>query len=55
MNEGRPQRYGTQVGDVQDGEPVPWPIEEPNRVDERRAEIGLPPLSEYLARWRAMT
>ena len=55
MNEGRPQRYGTQVADVRGGEPVPWPIEDPKNVDDLRAEIGLPPLREYLAQWRGMT
>lgn len=55
MNEGRPQRYGTQVGAMKDGEAVPWPIEEPDRVDQRRAGVGLTPLSEYLVRWHGMT
>ena len=55
MNEGRPQRFGTQVGAMQDGAAVPWPIEDPDDVDERRAAMGLPPLSEYLAQWQGMT
>ena len=55
MNEGRPQRFGTQVAAMQDGAAVPWPIEDPDDVDERRAAMGLPPLSEYLAQWRGMT
>ena len=55
VNEGRPQTYGTQVAAMEDGEAVPWPIEKPERVDERRMRIGLPPLSEYLARWHGMT
>ena len=41
------QVYGTQVlrqGDVF----VPQPIEDEANVDKRRAEIGLPPLAEYL-------
>ncbi len=54
-NEGRPQRFGTQVADVQDGEPVPWPLETLEGIDELRAQMGLPSLSEYLARWRGMT
>jgi uncharacterized protein DUF6624 len=55
MNEGRPQQYGTEVADVNDGEAVPWPIDDPARVDEQRARIGLQPLSEYLAGWHGMT
>ena len=55
MNEGRPQRFGTQVADVRDGEPVPWPVENLDSIDELRAQMGLPALSEYLARWRGMT
>jgi hypothetical protein len=55
MNEGGPQRYGTQVADVEHGEAAPWPIEDPARVDERRASLGLGPLSEYLAGWRGMS
>ncbi len=47
--------YGTQVAAMEDGQAVPWPIEEPDRVDERRMSVGLPPLSEYLARWHGMT
>ena len=45
---GRPQVYGTQV-DWSDGTPRPYPLEEPDRVDELRAEVGLGPLAEYLA------
>ena len=55
VNEGRPQTYATQVAGMKDGEAVPWPIENPDRVDERRVSVGLPPLSEYLARWHGMT
>ena len=55
MNEGRPQLYGTQVERMEDGQAVPWPIEKPDRVDERRMSVGLAPLSEHLARWHGMT
>ncbi|MHC4946826.1 MAG: DUF6624 domain-containing protein [Planctomycetota bacterium] len=50
MHAGEPQVYGTQVHWV-DGAPEPLPIEDPDRVDERRAEVGLGPLSEYMARF----
>ncbi|GAA3000873.1 hypothetical protein GCM10010519_36650 [Streptomyces lactacystinicus] len=51
VNEGRAQRYGTQIGAVTDGRPVPWPCEEPERLDERRAEAGIEPFDEYTARF----
>lgn len=51
--ENRPQRYGTQFDWDNDGELVPWPIEDPEAVDERRAEVGLPPLAEQAQRLRA--
>jgi hypothetical protein len=48
--EGKPQVYGTQAKgfDQWKGhEPVLQPIEDEANVDKRRAEVGLPPLSEY--------
>ena len=48
--EKKPQRYGTQM----DAEFQPKPIEDPEQVDERRAEVGLPPLQEYLQKSREM-
>jgi len=42
--EGRPQVYGTQFHNALQ----PLSIEDPARVDERRAEVGLPPLAEYV-------
>lgn len=48
--EGRAQRYGTQVGWDDDGEFGPWPpVEEPERVDERRATVGLRPVAEAIS------
>lgn len=40
------QRYGTQFTHGAGG-PEPLPLEDPERVDELRANVGLPPLSEY--------
>ncbi len=40
---------------MKDGEPVPWPIEDVERVDERRAGVGLAPLRDHHARWHGMT
>jgi hypothetical protein len=45
--EGKPQRYGTQLR-VESDVWVPAPIEDEERVDERRHEIGLPPLADYI-------
>jgi hypothetical protein len=50
VNEGRPQTYGTQIAEVTDGQPVPWPCAEPERLDELRAEAGLEPFAEHTAR-----
>lgn len=51
VNEGREQIYGTQIAGVRNGVPVPWPCAEPERVDELRAEVGIEPFDEYVARF----
>jgi Family of unknown function (DUF6624) len=51
VNAGRPQLYGTQFT-VTDGEIGPSPIEDRQRLDERRAEAGLEPFADYEARIR---
>ncbi len=43
--EGRKQRYGTQFDSTADGEPVPYPIEDPDNVEVRRAAARLEPLA----------
>jgi len=50
VNEGRPQVFGTQIAGVADGAPVPWPVEDPDRMDERRAGVGLAPFAVHTAR-----
>jgi len=40
------QRYGTQFRHGKDG-PEPFPLEDPDRVDDLRAGAGLMPLAEY--------
>ena len=45
---GLPQIYGTQFDWDERGEMQPRPIEDAAHIDERRAAIGLPPLSEKL-------
>ncbi|SNY44945.1 DUF6624 domain-containing protein [Paractinoplanes atraurantiacus] len=50
VNEGRPQLYGTQIAGVVDGAPVPWPCEDPDQLDQRRAEVGLEPFAVHVAK-----
>ena len=46
--EGRPQVYGSvHVVDQRSQTVVPWPIEDPDDVDERRAAVGLPELAAH--------
>ena len=52
VNAGLPQLYGTQFT-VTGREFGPHPIEDPQRLDERRAEAGLEPFADYQARMRA--
>jgi hypothetical protein len=51
--ERNPQRYGTQFTIIND-DLVPAPMEEPEKVDERRASVGLMPLMEYIEMVRKM-
>ena len=51
VNAEQPQLYGTQFT-VTDGELGPSPIEDRERLDERRAEAGLEPFADYEARMR---
>ncbi len=51
VNEGHKQVYGTQIAGVRDGSPVPWPCEAPERMDERRTEVGIEPFDEYVAKF----
>jgi hypothetical protein len=45
MQEGRPQRFGTQwMDEPTDGRARPWRLGEPERVNELRASVGLGPL-----------
>ena len=47
MLEGREQVYGTQFIRGEDGQPAPYPIEDPDHVEQRRAAVGLESLREY--------
>lgn len=50
MDEGLPQIYGTQHVGTASGGIEPWPIAEPESVDQRRRAVGLPPFAENTAR-----
>ncbi len=45
---GEPQLYGTQTGCTRTGKPAKPAIEDPDQLDERREEAGLPPYDRYL-------
>jgi hypothetical protein len=46
MYEGRPQRYGTQSLPYPDGQYRRWRTENPEKLNERRVAIGMPPLGD---------
>ncbi|RSM35021.1 hypothetical protein DMA12_46010 [Amycolatopsis balhimycina DSM 5908] len=51
--EGQPQLYGTQFDWDENGELNPKPMDDPELVDRRRAELGLPLMADAIARMRA--
>ncbi len=52
LHEGRKQRYGSQViWSKANNQYFVLPIENPDNVDTRRADVGLPPLADYLSVW----
>ena len=53
VREGNKQIYGSQLHGNPDPNGQPWvsPLIDPDHVDDRRAGIGLPPMSEYLKQW----
>jgi hypothetical protein len=53
VREGKRQRYCTQF-QVRDRDLIPDPIEDEAAVDERRADLGLPRLAEYLRLMREL-
>jgi len=53
LRQGKKQIYGSQIGwDPTSKKYYVSPLEDPDNVDERRAKIGLQPLSEYVSRWQ---
>lgn len=51
--EGRAQRFGTHFDWDDAGQLSPAPMREPETIDERRAQIGLPPMADTIAHMRA--
>jgi hypothetical protein len=49
VNTGRLQVYGTQMQlNIDSTSYEPKPVEHPNRLDERRLKVGLPPIAKYI-------
>lgn len=52
MRNNKPQTYGSQIiTNPTTGEQEVYEIADPEYVDQRRREVGLPPISTYLSRW----
>lgn len=52
LRQGRRQIYGSQIArDQETGDYYVSPLDDPDSVDERRAEVGLGPLEAYLDLW----
>lgn len=53
LRQGKKQIYGSQIGrDQKTKAYYVSPLEDPDNVDKRRAEVGLPPLAEYISNWQ---
>ena len=50
--QGVPQRYGTQVERWEGYDPIPFAMEDPRRVDVRRAALGMDSLADYFDLFR---
>lgn len=52
IRKGNKQIYGSQIGrDEETGTYYIYPLQDPDHVDKRRAEVGLGPLQDYISRW----
>jgi hypothetical protein len=51
--EGENQIYGTRVVSDSDGQPILYPIDDPENLDARRKAAGLPPIDEQLQQMEA--
>jgi hypothetical protein len=53
LGQGKRQIYGSQIGrDPKTNQYYVKPLEDPDNVDKRRANVGLQPLSEYVGQWQ---
>lgn len=53
LRQGKRQIYGSQIGmDPETNLYIVSPLDDPEHVDERRAAVGLQPLSDYVSRWK---
>ncbi len=53
VNQERPQLFGTQAY-ISDGRLILYPIEDHARIDERRSDLGLEPLADYVKKLEEM-
>lgn len=52
MRNGNPQTYGSQITtDKETGEQVVYEVRDPEYVNQRRKEVGLGPIEDYVKRW----
>lgn len=51
ISKGKPQVYGSQIGELPDGTSYLIATIEPDKLDERRKAVGLNPISEYVSRF----
>jgi hypothetical protein len=52
MRNGKPQTYGSQItSDSKTGEQIVYEVKDPAYVNQRREEVGLGPIEEYVKRW----
>jgi hypothetical protein len=53
LGQGKRQIYGSQIGQDNDTHTYfVFPLEDPDNVDKRRADVGLGPLAEYVSMWQ---
>jgi len=53
LRQGKNQIYGSQVvWDMKTNEHYLMPLDDPENVDKRRSQVGLPPLAIYLSTWQ---
>ncbi len=51
MNDGLPQKYGSQITKDEQGNPIVYKLQDPSKVNQWRTELGMDPLQEYAKRF----